>query len=68
METNYKHYFGTPRRTSNMNIIPWSDNEGIYDGIDVWRDDDLVAHLCYQEGDRFRAWLESEYKSEESCA
>lgn len=60
METNYKHYFGTPQKASQMTVERWNDDEGMKDGVTVWHGDELIVSLCRQDGDSFESWLEKD--------
>lgn len=58
MDTNYKHYFGTPEKASKMRVERWSDD--MTDGLYVWREDELIASLRLQDGFTFESWLEED--------
>lgn len=60
METNYRHYFGTPQKASQMTVERWGDDEGMKDGVTVWQGDELIVSLCSQDGDSFESWLEKD--------
>lgn len=60
MQTNYRHYFGTPQKASQMTVERWCDDEDIKDGVTVWQGDELIVCLCRQDGDSFESWLEKD--------